>query len=69
VITFGRLGLGPNSLEKGNKIVIFLGTEFSFILRETNPGQYILVGTTYVDGIMDGEILAIKKPLRDFDIH
>jgi hypothetical protein len=69
VTTTGRLGLGPDSLEKGDKIVVLLGAELPFVLRETNPGQHMLVGAAYVDGIMDGETLAMKKPLRDFDIH
>jgi hypothetical protein len=64
----GHLGLGPAGLQEDDLIVVILGAEVPFILRETRPGEYILIGEAYVDGIMDGEVMEKLESIRHFDI-
>jgi hypothetical protein len=68
VTSKGYLGLGPMGIRKGDAIVVILGSEVPFILREDSPGMYMLVGDAYVDGIMDGEFMESSQKLQEFDI-
>lgn len=63
--TSGRsLGMGSSSLQKGDKIVIFLGGQTPFAIRPTGKGTYRLLGEVYVLGLMHGEFLARTSPVR-----
>jgi len=67
-ITSGdHLGLGPAKLQSGDLVVIAYGSEVPLILRPEN-GHYKFVGEAYVDGIMDGQALAMGLEERTFDI-
>ena len=57
----GYVGLGPNTSQPGDKIVILLGCATPLILRNVQ-GHYELVGECYVHGIMHGE--AMQDSLR-----
>ncbi|KAG6999552.1 hypothetical protein G7Y79_00034g069750 [Physcia stellaris] len=55
----GYLGLGPISTETGDQICIFPTAEKPHILRNVDDrGRHLLVGETYVHGLMNGELQA-----------
>ncbi|KAG4419007.1 hypothetical protein IFR04_007868 [Cadophora malorum] len=55
----GWVGLGSEYIARGDKVVIFLGAQTPFVIRESGLRDermaHKLVGEAYVDGIMDGE--------------
>lgn len=55
----GRVGLGSEFIACGDKVVIFLGAQTPFVVREgslrNGRRAHKLVGEAYVDGIMEGE--------------
>ncbi|KAH9238291.1 hypothetical protein K456DRAFT_1746444 [Colletotrichum gloeosporioides 23] len=62
----GRLGLGPESMEKDDEVTIIFGTQVPIILRPCEQ-QYRFLGDAYVDGIMDGEATNASSEV-DFEI-
>ncbi|KAF5541072.1 heterokaryon incompatibility het-6 [Fusarium mexicanum] len=50
----GYLGLGPARTEVGDDVSLIAGAHVPFVLRKGNQG-WILVGETYVHGVMYGE--------------
>jgi hypothetical protein len=60
------LGLGPDYLQKGNLVVIFLGGLVPHIIREVEDGFFELVGECYVHGMMKGE--SMESQIRNPDI-
>jgi hypothetical protein len=59
-----RIGVGSRETRSGDIVVIFLGGSTPFVIRkieregadrEEGSKEYILVGETYVDGLMAGE--------------
>ena len=67
--TKGYMGLGPQCVEKGDKICIIYGCGTPFLLRPiTDKSDYQLVGECYVDGLMDGEALHLDL-LKSQDIR
>ncbi|CAJ2512570.1 Uu.00g055850.m01.CDS01 [Anthostomella pinea] len=60
----GFVGLGPESIRPGDKVVTLGGFSACYVLRTTGQdvdmpgalGQHSLVGEAYVDGLMDGEL-------------
>ena len=64
----GHLCIGPETVEPGDKLCILTGAEVPFILRNYGD-HYVLVGEAYVDGCMDGEILAQGLNSEDFELH
>lgn len=53
----GRLGLAPSIADEGDHVVVCPGGKVPYILRRTEDGNYILLGDSYVHGIMDGEAI------------
>jgi hypothetical protein len=57
----GHLGLGPESLEKGDEVWVLQGARVPFVLRENwdwrEEGTYKVVGEAYVHGVMHGEMV------------
>ena len=57
----GRLGLGPQTMQKGDAIWILAGGNTPFILRHIASSQksgdpiYSLIAPAYLHGVMDGE--------------
>lgn len=54
----GYLGLGTRTLMTGDKICVMLGCATPLIVRaSSNKDHYILLGETYIHGIMSGEAI------------
>ncbi|TVY13033.1 Heterokaryon incompatibility protein 6, OR allele [Lachnellula arida] len=66
------LGLCPWNATVGDVICVLLGCRFPVILRPVE-GKYRLVGEAYVDGLMNGEAMALlekgRYKLEEFEIH
>ncbi|KAF4447893.1 hypothetical protein F53441_8643 [Fusarium austroafricanum] len=62
----GYLGLGPARTEVGDVVVLIAGAHVPFVLRK-GAGGWILVGETYVHGVMYGEASG-KADFQRFDI-
>jgi hypothetical protein len=58
--THGYLGLAPEAVEKGDVIAIVYGCNFPVVLR-TCGKMYQVIGESYIDGIMDGELMDSKN--------
>lgn len=64
----GYLGMGPGHSQPGDKVFVFHGDTIPYVVRpvpEKGDGTYLLMGETYCDGIMDGE-LADTAEREDF---
>ena len=53
----GYLAWIPPHARSGDSVCIFAGATCPFVVRERPEGDYTLVGSTYVHGMMDGEAL------------
>jgi len=63
------VGLGPGSLEEDDIVMIPEGAEVSYVFRHDKvAAKYVLIGDTYVDGIMDGEFLERSAGLEEFEL-
>jgi hypothetical protein len=54
----GRMGIGPESIQPGDQVVIMCGGKVPFAIRRDNnePNHHAkLVGDLYIHGVMDGE--------------
>ncbi|KAH8656082.1 heterokaryon incompatibility protein-domain-containing protein [Tricladium varicosporioides] len=60
----GYVGMGPVTTSPGDMIVVLIGAEVPFVLRPRD-GQFFLLGESYCDGIMDGEIVT-RRTKQDF---
>ncbi|EUC47771.1 hypothetical protein COCMIDRAFT_34681 [Bipolaris oryzae ATCC 44560] len=54
----GHLGLGSDEVRVRDAIAVVEGAQVPFVLRAVGGGRYSLVGEAYVDGVMDGEVVA-----------
>ncbi|KAH8731580.1 heterokaryon incompatibility protein-domain-containing protein [Phaeosphaeriaceae sp. PMI808] len=54
----GYVGLGPLQTCPGDLIVILLGAHVPYVLRPSGARKFFLLGDTYCDGMMDGEIFS-----------
>ncbi|KAF2742605.1 hypothetical protein M011DRAFT_412342 [Sporormia fimetaria CBS 119925] len=61
----GHLGTGPEDLREGDVLCGMMGAEVPLALRENGSGQYSVVGETYVDGCMDGEVVEKGLAMRE----
>jgi len=50
-------GLGPDSLEAGDHVVIPLGSRVPFVVRPIDRDVYVVVGEAFVQGLMEGEFM------------
>jgi hypothetical protein len=66
----GRMGIVPTGTQVGDVIAIFHGTTVPFVLRKvsgsrsdvlSNDGMFVMVGESYIHGLMDGEGLRLAK--------
>jgi hypothetical protein len=58
------MGIGPCSLQPGDLVVVILGLTVPLIVRKAQTAveaTYTLVGTCYVHGIMDGELVKARQ--------
>ncbi|KAK8139375.1 hypothetical protein PG984_002755 [Apiospora sp. TS-2023a] len=53
----GRIGIGPEAMAEGDRVVILLGSRVPFLVREVGP-RYRLVGECYVAGLMEGQAIS-----------
>ncbi|KAH8671808.1 hypothetical protein BGZ60DRAFT_405968 [Tricladium varicosporioides] len=56
----GYLGIGPKDTKVGDRVSVLLGLDVPLILRnrkEPSRGGWEVVGETYVQGIMEGEVI------------
>lgn len=51
----GHLGWVPKRTRPGDRICLFAGAPFPFIIRDAGSGYYEIVGDAYIHGIMSGE--------------
>ncbi|KAI1184015.1 heterokaryon incompatibility protein-domain-containing protein [Nemania serpens] len=70
ITTAGMLGFGPHHAKVGDQVWIFHGGRMPFVLRQaTGEGcsinDFLFVGPSYVDGIMEGEAVNHDKPVCD----
>jgi hypothetical protein len=65
----GFMGLGLESVEEGDLVVIFHGARIPFVIRERNDGDFTLVGGGFVDGIMNGEAIKEEQETMHFRIR
>ncbi|KAK3989404.1 heterokaryon incompatibility protein-domain-containing protein, partial [Cladorrhinum sp. PSN332] len=57
-IATGHLGAVPEVAKEGDFICVFSGTRHLFVVRETGQdGKFEFVGSAYVHGLMDGELV------------
>ena len=54
----GYLGLVPAAAKIGDAIALFLGASVLHVLRKAQENQYHYVGESFVNGLMDGEIMS-----------
>jgi hypothetical protein len=58
----GHIGLGPPGAQENDQICVILGCSLPLILRPNSSGQYWVVGSCYVHGLMNGEALLGPLP-------
>ena len=58
------LGLGSQSLRRGDELWVLSGLNAPTILRRQSNGHFTLVGSAYVHGIMNGEGLCSETRLE-----
>ena len=67
----GYIGLGPSNLTPGDTLVVVRGAKHPFVLRKCQDG-FNLLGSSYIQGIMDGELAASKlaagEEVEHFDV-
>lgn len=60
----GLIGVGLSKILRGDVIVVPFGASMPFLLRRVED-EYYLIGTAYVDGIMNGEWMEYHKAHPD----
>ncbi|KAI1847110.1 hypothetical protein JX266_006985 [Neoarthrinium moseri] len=55
VTSTGRMGLGPSDTRVGDIVCVIPGGDVPYVIRQ-NGSQWCLVGESYVQGLMDGEV-------------
>ncbi|GMG43153.1 unnamed protein product [Aspergillus oryzae var. brunneus] len=74
ITAHGRIGLGPATMEKGDRVCVLPGGRTPFILRRRRDGRLLvrlefpaaceLLGDCYVRGLMDGEGMSRWERVR-----
>ncbi|KAJ5056212.1 hypothetical protein J3E74DRAFT_294561 [Bipolaris maydis] len=52
----GYLGLVPACSQIGDELYLLGGATVPFVLRQKNTRKFLLVGDSYIDGVMEGEV-------------
>ncbi|KAL6901780.1 HET domain-containing protein [Trichoderma evansii] len=62
----GYIGLGPRGCKPGDIVCVIPGCNSPVVLRETDSGDFRLVGSSFVYGLNDGQALLgnLKNPWR-----
>jgi hypothetical protein len=56
----GYLGTAPDAVQEGDIIAIVFGCNFPVVLRKCGD-LYRVLGESYIDGVMDGELVEAKE--------
>lgn len=51
----GFFGISNQALQKGDSVWILAGAETSFVLRDRNGDEWVVIGEAYIHGAMEGE--------------
>ncbi|KAF2732826.1 hypothetical protein EJ04DRAFT_513673, partial [Polyplosphaeria fusca] len=65
----GYLGLGPEEIRPGDTVMVFAGAQMPIVCRDGIAGSVVVVGDSYLHGIMDGEIMDMKPDVRGVFVH
>ncbi|KAK3304851.1 heterokaryon incompatibility protein-domain-containing protein [Chaetomium strumarium] len=58
----GYPGMGPAGVREGDVVVVFCGGRIPFVLRPVEQdGMFRFVGEAYCDGVMDGEVVGVRR--------
>lgn len=49
------MGIGPETIERDDMVVILFGGKVPYVIRELGEGKYSFIGECYVPGLMAGE--------------
>lgn len=58
--TSGFIGMGPETMEIGDEIIVPFGASRPFVVRQKDD-HYILVGEVVVPGIMSGQLMNLHR--------
>ncbi|KAI2779370.1 heterokaryon incompatibility protein-domain-containing protein [Daldinia loculata] len=66
----GLLGFGPHHAEVGDQVWILPGGKMPFVLRPSegqslSTNELLFIGSSYLDGIMEGEAMELVEPAID----
>ena len=68
----GYYGIAPSTVREGDSCCVLFGAKTPFIIRDVagSPGQYELIGESYVHGVVHGEIveMCLDGLLQEEDI-
>ncbi|KAL8849898.1 MAG: hypothetical protein Q9221_005164 [Calogaya cf. arnoldii] len=56
----GRMGLAPAATQVGDLLFVLWGGQMMHVLRPRERGTFYYVGESYVNGVMDGELMTDK---------
>lgn len=55
VTTENLMGIGPETMRRGDMIVILFGGKVPYVVRQVSQAKYLFIGECYVPGLMTGE--------------
>lgn len=66
----GYYGLGPSTVRRGDSVMVLPGTQVPYLFRPhmVLENSWVLIGETYVHGIMHGEALQLGLDFQIIDI-
>jgi hypothetical protein len=65
----GYIGLAPRSTEAGDQVWMMCDSQNPLLLRPTAGGKYTLVGPSYLNGCMHGEMVTEELKDRIGPVH
>jgi hypothetical protein len=57
----GYMGLAPTQAQVGDLVYVFLGGKTPYVLRQAPSGDFVMIGSAYVHGFMDGEAIDMMQ--------
>lgn len=64
----GLMGLGPEKMQSGDVVCVFLGAPVPMILRTSHDAKFLVVGDCYIQGIMNGEVFKSRYGTDDITL-
>lgn len=62
----GRYGWAVDGAMPGDRVAVFYGCDYPFMIRDAGDGKYRIVGDCYIHGLMDGEALGEEFEEQEF---